>query len=170
MRLKKAICTILLSLRGVASSAYCMKAVLPRGMRYSCPPATCLRGGRPQRRERLTVTCDASRRGVANGQVLTRSVSTCTLMRWTDTRSWGSWGGLQRAELELASYILCSALVLGSEPAACRANLRMTSWPTIHRHMAWHIRAQSGTACYMALRTSRYTQSCHRLKVSETEA
>ena len=104
------------------------------------------------------------------GQVLTRSMSTCTLMQCADTRTWGSWGRLQREELALAWYILCPVLVLGSEPAARRANLRTTSWPTIHRHMAWHIRARSVPACYMAPRTSRYTQGCYRSKVSETEA
>lgn len=94
-----------------------------------------------------------------NGQVLTRSVPTlhygtytCTLNK-TDTQlgfspAWVE-RSLQRA-FESSSWrgILC-APCRHSEPVGCRANLRMTSWPTIRRHMACDVPYQSPKRIYL---------------------
>lgn len=80
-----------------------------------------------------------------NGQRLTRSVPTCTLMQWTGTQL-GGLGSIdayrgspqQGRELELTRCRYCVPHAgKASESLACRANLRMTSWPTHHRHMAY---------------------------------
>lgn len=45
-------------------------------------------------------------------------------------------------------YVLC-APCRHSEPVGRRANLRMTSWPTIHRHMACDVPYQSLQRIYL---------------------